>query len=199
MAVTFAFGNELSYEVYGLHRVWIGGMVATGLYSTGGSAIDISTVTRGKLNSAILVESIGLAVLSDLSGAFFAHYIKQGGVWKAVLFTASVHAHDFTTDSGGEIATAHTHDLKLIAGVTEDEGIGIETTGGPIIGTATGQTVTGADAATKGGVLSGGEVVTAHTHTGTTDSVAGGDLPLVQVPSETDVSTYVLTMRIVGN
>lgn len=51
-------------------------------------------------------------------------------------------------------AQTHAHDLKIIAGVTEDEGVGIETTGGPILGSTTGFTVAKADSATKGGVLS---------------------------------------------
>lgn len=88
--------------------------------------------------------------------------------------TTPAHTHDFTTDAGGEVVTAHAHDFKLVAGVVEDEGVGIETTGGPIIGTTTGQTVLGADSETKGGVLSGGEIVTEHTHTGTTDSDGSG-------------------------
>lgn len=51
-------------------------------------------------------------------------------------------------------AQTHAHDLKVIAGVTEDEGIGLETTGGPILGSTTGATFAKADSATKGGVLS---------------------------------------------
>lgn len=51
-------------------------------------------------------------------------------------------------------AQTHAHDLKVIAGVTADEGIGLETTGGPILGSTTGATFAKADSATKGGVIS---------------------------------------------
>jgi hypothetical protein len=72
----------------------------------------------------------------------------SGLVWEY-----DVSAHKLRALRSAALAT-HNHDLSLIASVTEDVGIGIETTAGPILGSSGAAiTVAGADYATKGGVV----------------------------------------------
>jgi hypothetical protein len=100
---------------------------------------------------AITPEALGLMSISHLEGK-----PKLGYIFEWVPATQKLKVY-----KSGAVA-AHTHDVKVIGGITADEDLGVLASG-PTLGklAATNRTVAGVDSATKGGVVASGAIAQA--------------------------------------
>lgn len=122
MAATWA-GANLIKTVWGNKKVVIGGLVATGTYTSNGDAYDLTTITDNyltELEGELLVTSVG----SDGASEFYLFKAEEGAI--VILGSAG--------------AASHTHTIPVTAGtagnaVTNNAGV-LESSGGQDLTTA---------------------------------------------------------------
>lgn len=141
-----------------MNRVKLVFGAGTETYATGGIPLTI-----GKLGCPTVVESL---VVVDNGGSAY-HWMYDQSAQKLMAFQAP--------------AQTHTHDIKVIASITEDNTIGLQ---GEIFGKngATNATIVGANSTANGGVVSA------------TLSASG----LVEVAASTDIAAQTLEVEVIG-
>lgn len=132
-----------------------------------------------------------------LSEIIFAHVEDKTDGYKYV-FDRANHKLMILQALGGTPAGIvavddHTHDIKLMGGITATEPVAVE--GGDTLGknAATDRTIAGADSATKGGVV---EITGL---TGTYNGSAGDPGPMAQVPASYAPASMSVRVKLVGN
>lgn len=192
MAATWA-GANLIKTVWGNKKVVIGGLIATGTYTSNGDTYDLTTITDNyltELEGELLVTSVG----SDGTNAFYLFKAEEGAIMIFGAAGAASHTHTFTSDAGGTGATgaeaAHTHTIAVTAGtagnaVTNNAGV-LESSGGQDLTTSAGSSHT--------------HTGPSHTHTGTTAAASVTTASaLAQIANGTDITGWVCTFMAIGH
>jgi hypothetical protein len=130
---------------------------STETYATGGIP-----VSKGKLGCPTVIES--MRIVDQSTGYFFSY---DQSAEKLMIFVAP--------------AQTHTHDVKIMASITEDGAVGIQ---GAVFGknSATNAVILGANSTLAGGVVSA--------------TLAAG--AMTELAASTDIATQVIEVEVIG-
>jgi hypothetical protein len=157
--ITYALLNQRKMsDSRNMNRVRLTFGAGAETYATGGIPLTI-----GKLGCPTVVESL---IVVDKGDSGYSFMYDQSAK-KIIVFVAP--------------AQTHTHDVKVIASITEDSTIGLQ---GQVFGknSATNATIVGANSATNGGVVSATLAAAA----------------LSELANGTDIATQVLEVEVIG-
>lgn len=138
-------------------------------YPSGG--VPIGSSAANALARLGFVKDLDIGLIEDAPANGYVYKFDRANrkvrIWQSAGFTpaGTVAAPTFT----GSALGTHVHDMKVIGGITEDEPVGLLSSG-PTLGklAATDRTIAGADSATKGGVVA----ITAGTPAGSNSAPA---------------------------